>query len=73
MAGKPTLARGYGSVVVHHLNRGASTWRTMCWRDATLMADFPLPSCRAANATSASAPGVAEVVRRRAIAERDVT
>lgn len=36
----PTLARTPTSPVVHYLNRGAATWRTMCGRDAQLMARY---------------------------------
>jgi hypothetical protein len=35
-----THARSWGSAVWHDINRGAATHRTMCGRDASLMARF---------------------------------
>jgi len=52
----PTHARAYGSSVWHYLNRGAATWRTMCGRDASVMARFApgdLPSGERAHRTCA--------------------
>jgi len=66
MSSSPTHARAFGSGTWHDVNRGAATWRTMCGRDATLMARFspadlpsgershrPCEACRRARGGSA--------------------